>query len=297
MEKNCIDNTDFGRSELLIQLVKNANTQLVLRDKNGILHFHHKIRNANVLREVLSELKIGVFKDLVEKETELILEIYENVFHHASFTGRSGTFYKYEGLGSIYWHMVSKLQLVVKDLYFQAIERKESSEIIEGFRNAYYEIKEGVGVHKSPVEYGALPTDPYSHTPAHAGVQQPGMTGQVKEDILSRFGELGLLVKNGRIIFEPSLLQKEEFLIEPEKFNYFDLHGNAQIIELPKDALAYTYCQVPVIYHLSSEHRIRITMADASIVDLEEKGLSYLDSQGIFNREAKISRIDVSVVK
>jgi len=38
-------------------------------------------------------------------------------------------------------------------------------------------------------------------------------------------------------------------------------------------------------------------MADASIVDLEEKGLSYLDSQGIFNREAKISRIDVSVVK
>ena len=35
--------------------------------------------------------------------------LYEEVFDHQSFTGRSGTFYKYEGLGCIYWHMVSKL--------------------------------------------------------------------------------------------------------------------------------------------------------------------------------------------
>ena len=53
----------------------------------------------------------------------------------------------------------------------------------------------GIGAHKSPVNYGAFPSDPYSHTPAGKGAQQPGMTGQVKEDILSRFGELGLRVK------------------------------------------------------------------------------------------------------
>ena len=45
--------------------------------------------------------------------------------------------------------------------------------------------------------YGAFPTDPYSHTPAGKGAQQPGMTGQVKEDVISRFGELGVEVKNG----------------------------------------------------------------------------------------------------
>ncbi len=38
--------------------------------------------------------------------------------------------------------------------------------------------------------YGAIPTDPYSHTPGFAGAQQPGMTGPVKEDIC-RLGELG----------------------------------------------------------------------------------------------------------
>ena len=35
---------------------------------------------------------------------------------------------------------------------------------------------------KTVRSYGAFPSDPYSHTPAHAGAQQPGMTGQVKED-------------------------------------------------------------------------------------------------------------------
>ena len=34
-----------------------------------------------------------------------------------SFTGRSGAFYKYEGLGSIYWHMVSKLLVAVQETW------------------------------------------------------------------------------------------------------------------------------------------------------------------------------------
>ena len=58
---------------------------------------------------------------------------------------------------------------------------------------------EGIGVNKSPELYGAFPTDPYSHTPAGKGAQQPGMTGQVKEDVISRFGELGVEVNNGII--------------------------------------------------------------------------------------------------
>ena len=32
--------------------------------------------------------------------------LYETVFDHQSFTGRSGTMFGYEGLGCIYWHMV-----------------------------------------------------------------------------------------------------------------------------------------------------------------------------------------------
>ena len=46
---------------------------------------------------------------LSDQDEAQILALYEEVFNHRSFTGRSGTFYKYEGLGCIYWHMVSML--------------------------------------------------------------------------------------------------------------------------------------------------------------------------------------------
>jgi len=58
-------------------------------------------------------------------------------------------------------------------------------------------------VHKPPARHGAIPTDPYSHTTGFAGAQQPGMTGQVKEDLLTRMSELGLHIEAGRISFRP----------------------------------------------------------------------------------------------
>ena len=48
-----------------------------------------------------------------EEPTEESMESFEELFGHRQFTGRSGTFFAYEGLGSIYWHMVSKLGLAV----------------------------------------------------------------------------------------------------------------------------------------------------------------------------------------
>ena len=49
-------------------------------------------------------------------------------------------------------------------------------------------IRDGIGVHRSPAEYGAVPTDPSSHSPGFSGVQQPGMMGQVKEGLITRAG-------------------------------------------------------------------------------------------------------------
>ena len=37
------------------------------------------------------------------------------------------------------------------------------------------------------------------------------MTGQVKEDILSRFGELGVRVSDGTLGFDPTILHVNEF--------------------------------------------------------------------------------------
>ncbi len=81
----------------------------------------------------------------------------------------------------------------------------------------YHEINKGIGVHKAPAVYGAFPTDPYSHTPAGKGAQQPGMTGQVKEDILSRFGELGVFVQS-EVTYPliPPSCRKQSFWVSPK---------------------------------------------------------------------------------
>ena len=68
---------------------------------------------------------------------------------------------------------------------------------------------------------------PYSHTPAHGGARQPGLTGQVKEDFLCRLGELGVVVEQGRVHFRPQLLRREEFVTSPCDFVYYDVAGAA----------------------------------------------------------------------
>ena len=61
--------------------------------------------------------------------------------------------------------MVSKLALAGYEVVNKAIVAKEDKSIVEQLRTHYYEIVEGIGAHKSPIDYGAFPSDPYSHTP------------------------------------------------------------------------------------------------------------------------------------
>ena len=229
------------------------------------------------------------------EEVKLILNIYESVFNHESFTGRSGSFYKYEGLGSIYWHMVSKLLLAVQETFFRAAETSKNAAALDKIKSYYYKIREGIGTHKSPELYGAFPTDPYSHTPMNMGAQQPGMTGQVKEDIISRFGELGIIIKNGLIQFNPLLLKKDEFLLKSQVFQYYDLKGAYKTLMLNPGMLAYTLCQVPVIYIISKEEKIIITMKDSAEEEIEGLILRYDISRMIFRREGIISKIKVLI--
>ena len=211
--------------------------------------------------------------------------------------GRSGTFYGYEGLGSIYWHMVSKLLLAVEECCLQAIYARESEEITGRLLEHFYEINEGIGVHKSPELYGAFPTDPYSHTPFTKGAQQPGMTGQVKEDILSRIGELGVFITEGRVQFNPCLLRIDEFLKEPKVFKYVDLNQKPKEIQLYRHELAFTYCQVPVVYGMADENSLEITLKDGSINTIGGLNLSTEISQKLFERTGEIESIKVNIIK
>lgn len=292
LEKNTIPATAVSSSSILKKLIAEGNTQIIDKDVNGGYHFNGNFKNANDLRNALDALLVHT--QFNESDRSLVLEIFEGVFNHKTFTGRSGTFFGYEGLGSIYWHMVSKLLLAAQECCLKAIELQENEELINRLRNHYYEINEGIGVHKSPVRYGAFPTDPYSHTPLGKGVQQPGMTGQVKEDILSRFGELGVIIKDGQLCFYPGMLRKSEFLTEKRFFNYVDVHGKTIKLPVEEESLCFTYCQVPVVYKLASENVLEIV--SGKIVTTSKKlNLDTTLSQKLFARTGDITRIVVHI--
>jgi hypothetical protein len=155
----------------------------------------------------------------------------------------------------------------------------------------YHQINEGIGVHKPPQVYGAFPTDPYSHTPAHRGAQQPGMTGQVKEDILVRQGELGIRVIEGRLHFGPGLLHKDEFLTKPHNFQYLDVHNALQSLEVPAQALAFTVCQVPIVYTLGEKPGVAVRFSDGSSKAWDTYALEPSISIGLFKRDGTIESI------
>jgi hypothetical protein len=291
IERNNIPKQSLEKSIVLQELVANNNTEIIEKDSRGDYHFNGNFKNASDVGEALEHIS----QQVSNAEKELILQIFETVFNHKAFTGRSGTFYGYEGLGSIYWHMVSKLQLVVQECCLKAVKENESPEITGRLLEHYYEINAGIGVHKSPTLYGAFPTDPYSHTPAGKGAQQPGMTGQVKEDVLSRFGELGVFVTEGKLYFNPCMLRKDEFLQDDKIFTFINVAQQKKQLNLQKGMLAFTYCQIPVIYKISNEQKLEVVNSNGEQSTFNGLSLNTETSQEIFKRTDEITEITVHI--
>ena len=291
LDKNTIPASQAARSRLLGILVSDGNTDLVEIDVDGQLHFNSRFNNVRDVVAALDELEDGGYGPLVNQERELVCEIFESVFDHASFTGRSGTFYGYEGLGCIYWHMVSKLLLAVQECCLAAAARQD--EAFGELAERYDDVRAGLGFNKTPQEYGAFPTDAYSHTPGFAGARQPGMTGQVKEQLITRLGEFGLSVQDGRIVFDPVLLRQSEFLGATEVFEYTALDGTRRTLELEQGTLAFTHCQVPIVYRLAEHETITVSRSDGTTRELEGRALDRDTSREIFTRSGTVVRVDV----
>ena len=293
VEKNNIPAKKLRRSVLLRKLLADGNRQLVESDVGGRVHFNATVTNARDIRRILNQLPAPRYARLVKRESSLVLGIFEGLFDHESFTGRSGTFFGYEGLGSIYWHMVSKLLLAVQETYYRASDSGAPKQVVKGLADCYYDIRAGIGDYKTPEVYGAFPMDPYSHTPGHAGARQPGLTGQVKEDVLCRFGELGVSVVGGQIRFAPHLLRREEFLRAPVDFPCFDISGALRRVRLPANSLAFTYCQTLIIYQLGRIASLTLIFADGTRRKSENLILDAQTSRLVFERTGKIERIIV----
>lgn len=296
LDRNNVPADSVLSSTLLMKLINDGNVRVIEKDINGEFHFNGSFKNAEDLSEALDVLP-EEYSSLLESDRQKILDIFEDVFNHKAFTGRSGTFYGYEGLGSIYWHMVSKLLLAVQECCTKAVNDGEDPVLVGHLLEHFYEINEGIGVHKSPELYGAFPTDPYSHTPWGKGAQQPGMTGQVKEDILTRFGELGIYVDHGQLCFYPCLLRKTEFLSETRAFDYINLEGNNKSISLEPNSLGFTYCQVPIIYNIAEKDALEVTFSDGSTKQFDSLKIDKETSELIFQRSGKVTQINAQIEK
>jgi hypothetical protein len=297
LQKNNMTADQVAASALVAALTTAGDERLIILDDAGIYHFNGTFRHADDVARVLTALaQEPAYAELVAAERTFILELFETVFDHRSFTGRSGTFFAYEGLGSIYWHMVSKLLLAAQECHTAAVTSGADPLVTTALAAAYYDIRQGLGFNKSPELYGAFPTDPYSHTPAGSGARQPGMTGQVKEEILTRLGELGVTITRGELHFSPTLLRPDEFLRGPDQFSYITVQGAQRTVSLPADSLAFTICQTPIIYTRSEAAAIEVTYAGGRRETIAGTRLDITTSRHIFDRNGQIQRVHVMVM-
>jgi hypothetical protein len=290
LEKNCLTEDKVHEVNLFTALVDAMDKTIINKDINGIYHFNGHFRNASNVSKALEVLKQDPqYTNLVIAESKKILDLFEKTFHHDEFTGRSSTFFAYEGLGSVYWHMVSKLLLAVQETVLHFKDHPSANALIE----RYVDIRAGLGFNKTPDRFGAFPTDPYSHTPKGRGAKQPGMTGLVKEEILTRMSELGLSIHNGQLIFDPFLLNPKELLNDLTVFSWLDVTGQSQSLELAPGSLAYTFCQVPIILQASQQAKIEVFRADSNIEIIAGHVLDKPNSQHIFARDGLLHHLCV----
>ena len=287
IEKNQIDGSWLGdidefKSPLLAQ-------RILFQSGDGSFHFDVKLRNAKDLKARLAGTT------LAGKNLQAVFALFERTFNHKSFTGRSGSFFAYEGLGSTYWHMVSKLLLAAQENWFA--ERETQPDLADDFKKIYYDIRSGIGFNKTPLQYGAFPTDPYSHTPETGIARQPGMTGQVKEELITRFGELGLVWARGGLAIKPGLMRAQEFLTTAGSFSYLDIDESWQTIELSAGCLAFTLAQVPFVYHAVDAMQpltIDIHMTSGESVTFTDGTIPATVLSNLTQRNGVLARVEVA---
>jgi len=147
--------------------------------------------------------------------------------------------------------------------------RAKGTELLKPLQECYYDIQKGIGAYKSVQEQGAFPTDPYSHTPSMMGAQQPGLTGQVKEDFIARLIELGVRIENGCLGFDPFLSTESN--------------------------VTFTICAVPVEIREGAADCIRVVCSNGEIMEVEGLALDAELSAEIFGRTGSIEQLKVEM--
>jgi hypothetical protein len=121
------------------------------------------------------------------------------------------------------------------------------------------------------------------------------MTGMVKEEILTRQMELGFSIQNGQITFDALLLDKQEFLADPVLFDYWNVGGKQEQIEVPPGSIIYSICQVPVLLQTSDKSLIEVYRSDGRTQQIDGHVLDVVNSEHIFQRDGIVHHLAVSI--
>jgi hypothetical protein len=122
------------------------------------------------------------------------------------------------------------------------------------------------------------------------------MTGQVKEDILSRLKELGLKVEDGTIAFSDHMLNwEEEAVIKEEQFEFIQLDGSSQEITVPVGGLLFSFCQIPIVYTKKGAKgtEIKVSFKDGKSELIKGNVVSSEICEAVFKRKGTVSSIHV----
>jgi hypothetical protein len=261
LDRNAVPSDSVDTIPLLCELIEAGEPSLLSIDPNGTGRFHGDISNSDDVVIALDRISDDpAWTDAVSRDRDAVLALFEATFQHRAFTGRSGTMYGYEGIACIYWHMTSKLLLAMQENEVTA--RRLDSPHSAKLTALYQRVRAGLSASKTPAEYGAFPADPYSHTRGDGRARQPGMTGQVKEEVITRFGELGVRVQDGCVHFDPTQLRAED---------------------LANGALRFTFCGTPIEF-VRGQSGLQLTAADGAVTELEGTTLDRAASAALLSR-------------
>jgi hypothetical protein len=85
-------------------------------------------------------------------------------------------------------------------------------------------------------------------------------------------------------------------MAESRDTGYVDVDGNWQTITVPTDGLAFTWCQVPIVYKLDDNAPTSLTVvaADGEQRVFEQLALPAEESSEVFRRSGRIRQLTIT---
>lgn len=146
LERNLLPEDQVLAIASLESMLERGDSRIVIRDADSCLRFNAKFSNVGDVEAVLDEISNDARESIAASlaaDRARILGLYESVFQHSEFTGRSGTMFGFEGLGSIYWHMAAKLLLAIAENFFAAVDDGNNPVARQQLGDLYYRVRAG----------------------------------------------------------------------------------------------------------------------------------------------------------